>query len=73
MDTLMAFARGEANRDQEEMVFDWDKAATLIKDCKPKFAAAGLMGDWEYTGGEIYRNGKIEDDDYTFLSSTWAP
>ncbi len=28
MDTMSAFARGEANRGNELKVFDWDKAAT---------------------------------------------
>lgn len=32
MDTLTAFRIGEANRGKEEMVFDWDKAATIIKE-----------------------------------------
>ena len=32
MDTLQAFAIGEANRDKELMVFDWDKAVSIIKE-----------------------------------------
>lgn len=31
MNTLSAFAMGAANRGKELMVFDWDKAAKLIK------------------------------------------
>ena len=31
MDTLKAFAMGDANRGKEQMVFDWDKAASLRK------------------------------------------
>jgi hypothetical protein len=74
MDSRIAFAIGEANRDKELMVFDWDKAAKLIKERKPKQAAAGLRSDWEYTGGEIYSEGKPipKEDTYTYLSSTWA-
>lgn len=74
MDTMSAFARGEASRWQEMMVFDWDKAARLIKEKKPSYASAGLRNDWEWTGGEIYKDGKIvsKDDTYTFLASTWA-
>lgn len=71
MDTLSAFARGQASRNREPMVFDWDKAARLIKDRKPRIAGAGLQSDWEWTGGTIYKNGETVDD-YTFLSSTWA-
>lgn len=32
MDTLLAFEMGRANRGKELMVFDWDKAATIIKE-----------------------------------------
>ena len=72
MNTLDAFAMGEANRDKELMVFDWDKAARLIKERNPEYASAGLRSDWEYTGGTIYENGNPVMDDYTFLASTWA-
>ena len=72
MDTLSAFARGEANRDKEMMVFDWDKAAQLIKDKGYPDADAGLQSDWGYTGGNIFRNGKPNKKDYTYLASTWA-
>lgn len=72
MDTFKAFILGEANRGKELMVFDWNKAAEIIKDRKPKVASAGLCGDWEYTGGIIYEDGKIVTDSYTYLASTWA-
>lgn len=72
MDTLTAFMMGEANRGRELMVFDWDKAARIIKERKPETAAAGLRSDWEWTGGTIYENGKPIKDEYTYLSSTWA-
>lgn len=42
MDTMSAFAKGEANRGKELMVFDWDKAAQLISERKPSVASAGL-------------------------------
>jgi hypothetical protein len=71
MDTLAAFALGEKNRNKEEMVFDWDTAARLIKAAQPKVASAGLRDDWEWTAGEIYRDGEIEKN-YTYLASTWA-
>jgi hypothetical protein len=70
MDTFSAFARGLANQGKERKVFDWDKAARRIKETKPTMASAGLAGDWEWTGGNIYINKPVKD--YTFLASTWA-
>ena len=72
MDTMMAYTMGQANRGREQMVFDWDKAATIIKERKPKCASAGLRDDWEYTGDVIYENGYAVLDSYTYLASTWA-
>lgn len=72
MDTMSAFAMGQANRGKESMIFDWDKAATIIKERGAKNASAGLAGDWEYTGGDILIDGKIPDDSSCYLSSTWA-
>lgn len=69
---MSAFAMGQANKDKEPKVFDWNKAANLIKTNKAKKASAGLAEDWEYTGGSIFKNGKIDLEDYTFLMSTWA-
>ena len=33
-----------------------------------------MQSDWEWTGGDIYKNGApvAEEDTYTFLASTWA-
>jgi len=72
MDIMSAFARGQANRNKELMVFDWDKAAQIIKDRGAQAAGAGLSGDWEYTGGEILTDGKPNTGSYTYLASTWA-
>lgn len=72
MDTLKAFAKAEVNQGRELMVFDWNKAARLIKEQKPKIASAGLSGDWDWTGGTIYEDGKMVNDSYTYLASTWA-
>lgn len=72
MDTIRAFMMGEANRGRELMVFDWEKAARLIAERKPSTASAGLSGDWEWTGGDIWRDGGPVIDDYTYLASTWA-
>lgn len=74
MDSFAAFARGEANRHKELMVFDWEVAARIIKERNPRVASAGLSGDWEWTGGPIWRDGKPvpREDTYTYLASTWA-
>jgi hypothetical protein len=74
MDTMKAFGMGMMNRGKSLMVFDWDKAAKLIKENKPNSASAGLSGDWEYTGGNIYENNSPinREDTYVFLASTWA-
>jgi len=72
MNTLSAFIKGEANRGKPSMVFDWDKAAELIKQHKPTLVSAGLSQDWKWTGGTIYENGKPVLDSYTYLASTWA-
>ena len=56
------------------MVFDWEKAAPLIKERDAKNASAGLSGDWEYTGGPILRDGKPvpKEEACVYLASTWA-
>lgn len=72
MKTSLAFLRGQANRGKEMMVFDWVKAAQIIKELQPKEACAGLEEDWEYTGGRIFVDGKPYMNDYTYLASTWA-
>ncbi len=74
MDTLAAFAMGLANQGNELRVFDWHKAARLIRESKPVLVEAGLSGDWEYTGGAIYADGKPvpREETYVYLSSNWA-
>lgn len=72
MDTMMAFAKAQAARKSEQMVFDWNKAARLIKERGAKFVEAGLSGDWEWTGGTIFQNGAPVMDSYTYLSSNHA-
>ncbi len=71
MDSFQAMMNGAANRGKEKMVFDWEKAARLIKERNPKWAGAGLRDDWEWTGGTIYQDGKPVYE-YTYLASTWA-
>ena len=59
-------------KDTPMRIFDWNKAARIIKERNPQIAEAGLAGDWDYTGGVIYSDGKIVSDSYTYLGSMWA-
>ncbi len=56
--------------------FDWDKAARIISERKPKEAEAGLAEDWDCTSGIIWRDGTIIPREETFndlyLLSNWA-
>ena len=76
MDTLKAFAlsKAAAARNAPRMVFDWHKAADVIRQTQPHVASAGLQGDWEYTGGEIWRDSKPvpTEETYVYLASVWA-
>jgi hypothetical protein len=53
-------------------VFDWDKAARLIAEQKPKRASAGLRDDWGATADTIYRDGEPVMDASPYLASNWA-
>ena len=64
------FNRAEAMRKHEMMVFDWDKAARLIRKHNPEFASAGLQGEWEFSGGLIYAHGRPTNTSFTHLAST---
>lgn len=74
MDTISAFAMGFAYQGKESKVFDWEKAARIIKERGAQSASAGLSEDWEWTGGDILEDGKPipREDTYTYLASTWA-
>jgi hypothetical protein len=74
MDTMLAFAMGQANRHRELMVFDWEKAAQIIVERGAKNVSAGLSGAWDYTGGPILKDGRPgpEEETCVYLASTWA-
>lgn len=74
MDTLTAIGRAIAAKDKEQMVFDWEKAARIIKEQGAQEAEAGLAGDMEYTGGRILSNGvpTPAEETYVYLSSNHA-
>ncbi len=48
----------------KEKVFDWDKAAKIIKELQPKKASAGLAEDWDCTSMDIFVDGKVVKDEY---------
>lgn len=78
----LSFAEGflgidaQKNKDNPFKVFDWDKAAKIIREelekDKDLIAEAGLEGDWNYTSGTIFKNGESIDSEYTYLCSNWA-
>ena len=72
MNTAMAFEMGRRLRGNKRKVFDWDKAAFILKEDNAINARAGLTEDWEWTGGYILFDSKPITDDYTYLASTWA-
>lgn len=72
MNSVEAFFRGMDNMGKELRVFDWDKAAKIIKERNAQKAEAGLSGDLEWTGGTILEGGIPNKDSYTYLASTWA-
>lgn len=70
------FTTTRGNNANPFKTFDWDKAAEIIRANLSEhpylIAEAGLQGDWDYTGGEIFKNGEIINDNYTYLKSNWA-
>ena len=74
MDSRLAFIKGETNKDKEPKVFDWVRAAKIIKEKGADSASAGLQSDWEWTGGDILKDGEPipEKETYVHLTSTWA-
>lgn len=74
IDAFAGMARAQAARacGNKGKVFDWDQAARLIVERKPSHVEASLQGDYSWTGGTIYANGKPVTDSYTYLMSLWA-
>lgn len=72
MDSMAALMKGYATRFQPQKVFDWNKAAQIVKDSGCQYADAGLSEDLSCTCGVIYSEGDPFFDDYTYLASTWA-
>lgn len=72
MDTHSAWILGQVHRNKPLMVFDWVKAAQIIKEREVTYAEAGLERDFEYTAGPIWVKGKPDTESYTYLASRWA-
>lgn len=74
MDTITACNNALKHKNKPVKIFDWVKAAQLIKEHNASYAAAGLQEDWEWTGGMIYEKNEIvpRENTYTYLSSRWA-
>lgn len=72
MDTMSAFAMGPANSGKPLMILNWDEAARRVIVAGATSASAGLSSDWEYTGGEILKDGEPVEDSYFYNGSTWA-
>lgn len=51
------FQFGHISKDKCDMVFDWEKAAQIIKDTRPYIAYAQLEEDWEKETRKIYQGG----------------
>lgn len=58
-------------KDDEVKVFDWVKAAQLIKDRNPEKVEAGLYEYW-ILSGYIYDHGKIQDGGIACFASNWG-
>lgn len=74
MESKQVNAKSLDNKDENLMVFDWEKAARLINKHGVKSASAGLSGDWKWTSGDILINGKLVEYEYSgcYLASNWA-
>jgi hypothetical protein len=58
--------------DQPIKVFDWDKAARIIRAQRAAEASAGLLGDWNATADTILEEGKPLTNCRVYLASRWA-
>lgn len=72
MNTVEAIMNGIANRGRTERVFDWNKAARIIRERNHETAFAGLAEDWADTSTMIYADGKPVKSESGYLASTWA-
>jgi len=72
IDVMGRVKRAELSKGNVPKVFDWDKAAQIIKSRNISNASAGLQGDLSATCGDILEEGVIPEEGYAYLMSTWA-
>lgn len=72
MDTMSAYLNSVASQGKPQRVFDWNKAARILRDRGARRATAGLALDMEWTAGEILTDGEPNTESDTYLSSNWA-
>lgn len=74
MDTMQAIMNNLAAQASgaQPRVFDWLKAAEIIRERKPLKAWAGLIEDWWWTADDIYSEGQPRPDATAYLASNWA-
>lgn len=70
----MIFGAMGAIASDSRKVFDWHKAAELIRAYDLLNVEAGLAEDWGYTSGDILSEGERvpKEKTYVFLASDWA-
>ena len=66
---MAKFARATNSKTK---VFDWNKAANILKLRNIQNASAGLELDLEYTEGNILSDGKPIKETTAYLLSVWA-
>lgn len=69
---MQVFMMGMANRNKEMKVFDFEKFYNILMTEDVIVASAGLEEDLQYTEGTLICDGKIDNDYYAYLQSTWA-
>ncbi len=72
IDTDTAITLCQLNRGEDPKVFDWNKAAALIKEHNATTAVAGLAEDWFWTAGLILEDGLPVVKGCPYLASIWA-
>lgn len=71
-DTIVKIATLKREEESKTKVFDWHKAARIIKKHNIKYAYAGLAEDWSCTSDLILENNHPVLNADTFLASVWA-
>lgn len=51
---------------------DWDKLRAFVDERKPEFVTAGILDDWSWTAGCVYKEGGYLDEHFAFTDSEWG-